>query len=147
MQNAQKSASEINCTPGPSGGGAPRLRLCQRLPDGRSVRVAVLLGLIICLNACDLLYTLFARHEGMLHEQNPLAHWFTAMHATVGLISFKILLVLIACRLLWRVRRSRTAPYACWLLVAVYVVLALVWLAWSKQYVIAVRAWPALALR
>lgn len=146
MQSLPNEVSPIE-SPLPMLAMAHRTGLIERMPDGRTVRVAVLLVLIIWLNLCDLLYTLFARSEGMLHEQNPLAHWFTAMHATASLISFKILLVLISCRLLWRVRQSRIAPYACWLLVAVYVALSLVWLAWSKQYVIAVRAWPALVLR
>jgi hypothetical protein len=98
--------------------------------DARSLRVGVLLGAIAVLNGLDLLYTLFAQNIGMLHEMNPFTAVFLRNGLYSSLVCFKILMVLGGLSILWKMRRSRLAIPACWVLLVAYVVLGFVWVQW-----------------
>jgi hypothetical protein len=99
----------------------------------QTLRVAVLISAVIVLNAFDLAYTLFAHHIGMLDEINPLAQPFLNAGLTTSLIAFKILMLSSGLLLLWRLRLSRWAPPACWVLVIAYVGLSVIWYQWVRD--------------
>jgi hypothetical protein len=95
-------------------------------------RTAGLLLLLALLNAVDLAYTLFAHKIGWLGEMNPLAETFLSQNLP-SLIAFKILLVVAGSAMLWRLRRCPWAPAACWIVVAAYVTLAVLWYLWVRE--------------
>ena len=105
--------------------------LAQRL-NVRSLRVAVLLLAVAILNALDLLYTLFAQRIGWLNEANP----FTAVFLQYGLfpsfVCFKILMVVCGLGILWKMRASRLALPACWIIFLTYAWLGLIWIQWVR---------------
>lgn len=101
--------------------------------DARAFRILVLLLMLSALNIYDLNFTLFAHRIGMLDERNPIAESFLALGLERSLISFKLLMLLVACVTLWKLRQSVLAIWACWLLMAVYVGLGLMWYEWTED--------------
>ena len=100
--------------------------------NAQSVRIAILLLIIAALNFVDLRYTLFAQQVGLLGEVNPIAANFLAQGLVPSLIGYKVLCTLVASMLLWRARASRWTPAVCWMLVALYVVLGIMWFCWTR---------------
>jgi hypothetical protein len=107
-------------------------RLVSRL-DHRTAQVAVLLGAVAVLNFVDLFCTLFAQRIGELSELNPLADVFLRLGLVPSLICYKILMVFCGLGVLWKGRRSRLCVPACWVLLAVYVSLSILWYAWANE--------------
>jgi hypothetical protein len=99
----------------------------------RTIRIAVLLGVVIALNFTDLAYTLFAQSIGMLHEQNPIAAGFLTLNQGQTLICYKLLMVLAGTSILWKLRRHRMTVVGCWVLVSAYASLGVVWWMWTRQ--------------
>jgi hypothetical protein len=97
----------------------------------RHFHVAGLLILVLLLNALDLSCTLFAYRSGLLVETNPLAS--LVIDSARGLILFKILMAGAGCLMLWRLRNHRWTVPACWILIAAYALLGLMWYSWSKD--------------
>jgi hypothetical protein len=104
--------------------------------DGRSLRIMVLLIAVGILNLIDLVYTVFAHRLGvgsnldMLNETNPLAAVFLSQGLVSSLVCFKILMVMCGLGMLWKLRESKLAVPACWLLLIAYSYLGLVWYHW-----------------
>lgn len=117
--------------------GLPQVsRAVPRLALGvnrNAVRVATLLAIVGALNAIDLAYTLFAYHIGMLDEMNPIAAAYLAAGLKPSFIAYKLLMFLAGSVMLWRVRKSTWAVPACWVLVAVYVGLGVLWWKWAGE--------------
>ena len=105
----------------------------------RAFRVGLLITAVAILNLIDLMYTVFAdgvdraTHLEMFHEMNPLAAVFLQLGLLRSLICFKILMVGCGLGLLWKVRQSRWAVPACWILLAAYVLLGGMWWAWVSD--------------
>jgi Domain of unknown function (DUF5658) len=105
----------------------------------RSFRIGFLIAAVAILNGIDLVYTVFAdhlartNHSDLFHEDNPIANTFLQLGLVPSLICFKILMVFCGLGLLWKVRRSRWAVPACWLLLAAYVILSIMWCEWVKD--------------
>jgi len=108
-------------------------RLLNRLQH-RDVRILIMLFVVALLNLVDLAYTLFAHNIQMLDELNPVAQSFLSTGLTSSLISYKLLMMLCGFTLLWKARRSRLVIPACWLLMAVYFSLAVVWYVWVQDF-------------
>jgi hypothetical protein len=98
--------------------------------DSRAARVALLLTAVVILNAIDLVYTLFAHSIGQLNEMNPLADTLLNMDLQPSLICFKILMVGGGAILLWKLRDAKLALPACWVLLAAFTILGVMWCAW-----------------
>src|SRR5436305_1007934 len=113
-------------------------RLSGRV-DRRSIRIAVLMVAVAVLNVVDLVYTVFANGVAgsagpdLFHEVNPLGAAFLQLGLVPSLVCFKILMVGCGLGLLWKVRRSRWVVPACWLLLAVYVGLSVMWWMWVSD--------------
>ncbi len=105
--------------------------LTRRL-DARSVRVGVLLAAIAILNGIDLIYTLFAQNIGMLDEMNPVTAGLFGSGFYGSAIGFKIVMVVCGLGILWKLRYSRLAIPACWVLLITYVWLGTVWVQWVR---------------
>src|SRR5262249_7600851 len=103
-----------------------------RLPDRRSVRVAILLGVVAALNAVDVAYTLFAHRVGMLFEMNPVASTFLNQGLDSSLVCYKALMFLAGGMILWKLRWSRWSIVGCWVLIIAYSWLGVVWYVWSQ---------------
>lgn len=99
----------------------------------RSRRVFLLLIAVCIINAFDLTMTLQADHDGILHEQNPIARALLA-HGEIPVSLFKIGLVAAASMVLWRCRAHRCAELATVLAVLVYAVVAVQWKACYDAY-------------
>jgi hypothetical protein len=116
--------------------GLPQL---ARQWDSRTLRIAVLIWAVAFLNVIDLVYTVFANHlsttsqHELFREGNPLAAVFLNLGLIPSLICFKILMVSCGLGLLWKVRRSLWAVPACWVLVATYMGLAVMWCMWMRD--------------
>ncbi len=115
-----------------------RPRLAWRA-NRRSFRIAFLIAAVAVLNGVDLVYTVFAdhlaraNHSDLFREDNPIAGVFLQLGLVPSLICFKILMVFCGLGLLWKVRRSRWAVPACWLLLAAYVMLSIMWCIWVND--------------
>ena len=104
----------------------------------RTLRVAVLLAAVCILNGLDLVFTLFADRidmgkDALFVELNPVADAFLRTGLIPSLICFKILMVLCGLGLLWKLRYSRLAVPACWLLLAAYICLSVRWYEWVSD--------------
>lgn len=109
----------------------PRPKLAQK--DLRAIRVGMFLLAVAILNTFDLIYTLLAYRMGMLNEVNPLAQVFLQQGLTVSLIAFKILMVFCGLGMIWKLRNSRLAIPACWILLAAYTGLSILWYTWVQM--------------
>jgi hypothetical protein len=126
---------------------APQLAQVSARPTGpagygfgwRDFRVAVLLAGVIILNFTDLLYTLFADRIGMLDEMNPIAAVFLQTGLRPSLICFKLLMILCGAGMLWKLRHSRWAIPACWVLVIAYSGLSVLWYIWVRDVTISLE--------
>lgn len=112
----------------------PRLPAAGRAGHYDPLRIMVLLALLVLLNLADLVFTLTADSVGLLHEVNPLAALLFRGHLGLDVIVFKLTAVSFGAAVLWRFRHNRWTPAACWLLVAVYLALAVTWVAWAHSF-------------
>jgi hypothetical protein len=101
--------------------------------DFRALRIGVLLLAVAILNAVDLAFTLFADRVSMLNEINPIAATFLQAGLTPSLVCFKILMVTCGLGMIWRLRLSRLAIPACWILFLAYTALAIIWYIWIRD--------------
>jgi hypothetical protein len=101
--------------------------------DFRTLRVSVLLLAVAILNAVDLAFTLFADRISLLNEINPIAAAFLQAGLTPSLVCFKILMVTCGLGMIWRLRHSRLAIPACWILFLAYAGLAVIWYIWVRD--------------
>ncbi len=92
----------------------------------RTRRVMLVLGLIWIVGVFDLVFTLMAVELGHFHEANPLARPMLSSPALLG--AFKFGSLILASGIFLVCARHRIAELACWLVGAVYVALALVWM-------------------
>ena len=99
-----------------------------RLRNARTRRVLLVLVLIWIVAVFDLAFTLLALRIGGFYEANPLARQF--IHSPGLLATFKFATLAAATGIFLAFSRYRVAELACWLIGAVYVGLALLWLAY-----------------
>lgn len=98
----------------------------DRFLSARSRRVLLLLAAVWIINGFDLVFTLLAERDGILHEQNPIARALLP-HGELVVALFKVSLVAGASVLLWRCRAHRCTELAAILAVLVYACVALQW--------------------
>lgn len=119
------------------GRGAPfRLwleRLAEWLVDSRSHRVICLVVGIWLLNAFDLVLTILAHQQGLLHEQNPLARELLRS-GPLSLSLYKIGLVLLGSFPLIRYRTARITELGALVVLVAYSTLAVHWSACYQLY-------------
>ncbi|HUO09086.1 MAG TPA: DUF5658 family protein [Phycisphaerae bacterium] len=111
----------------------PELPALRVFRERNGVRIATLLVVLGMLNGIDLAYTLFAHQIGMLQELNPLAAAYLTAGLMPSFVAYKLLMFLAGAVMLWRVRKSAWAGPACWLLVAVYAGLGVLWYEWVRE--------------
>jgi hypothetical protein len=98
------------------------------LCDGRRPRrVAQLIAVLWLLAIADLLFTLWAHFFTAFHELNPVANLFLEKDLIPSLVLFKLVVTAIGTSIFWRVRHAPRAELALWLVVGVYVLLAMRW--------------------
>jgi Domain of unknown function (DUF5658) len=95
--------------------------------SGRTRRVAQLIAVLWLLALADLFFTLWAHFFTAFHELNPVANLMLENNLIPSLILFKLVVTAIGTSIFWRLRRFARAEFALWLLVGVYVVLAMRW--------------------
>ena len=102
------------------------------LPSGlcethRSRRVAQLIAVLWLLGLADLFFTLWAHFFTPFHELNPVANMMLTNNLIPSLILFKLVVTAIGTTIFWRLRHVGRAEAALWMLVCVYVMLAMRW--------------------
>ncbi len=108
-------------------------RLAAWVVEARSHRVICLVLGLWMLNGFDLTFTVLSHHQGLLHEENPLARHVLS-NGTTSIVLFKIGLVLIGSYPLLRFRGARITEMASLLVLAAYVVLAVRWFTYYELY-------------
>ena len=93
----------------------------------RTCRVVPLLTALWTLSLADLYFTLWAHHYTPFLELNPLARWMLLSGSIGLLVAYKVGMTGIAAGVFWRVRRYARAELALWLIVVVYIILAVQW--------------------
>jgi len=101
-------------------------RLVDWVAGSRSHRVLCLVAGIWLLNGFDLVLTVLAHQQGLLHEENPLARWILAL-GTPSIVLFKIGLVLIGSYPLLRFRQARITELGTLVILVAYAFLAVHW--------------------
>jgi hypothetical protein len=104
--------------------------LLDRRPDfasRRPWRVAQLIAALWVLSLADLFFTLWAHQFTPFNELNPLARALLDSQSFAGLVVMKVGLTGVGAAIFWCLRRYAKAELALWLLVGVYVLLALRW--------------------
>ncbi|MBU0638330.1 MAG: hypothetical protein KKB50_05650 [Planctomycetes bacterium] len=98
----------------------------------RSRRVLLALAAIWIINLLDLGYTLLeSLHSGFI-ELNPVAARLIG-ESSAALVGYKMALLLISSTILLICRRHRVAELSCWLLLAVYLYVAICWWCYYEQ--------------
>ncbi len=103
------------------------------LVDARSHRVICLVAGIWLINAFDLVLTILAHDQGLLHEQNPVARGVLAT-GTVPLILYKIGLVFIGSYPLLKYRTARITELGALVVLLIYATLAVRWSVCTEVY-------------
>jgi len=99
-----------------------------RLIDGcRTRRIAELLIVVCVLSMADLVFTVWAQLFTAFYEMNPLARGILHHNAFFPLVVMKVALTGIGAGIFWRLRKYWRAELALWLVVMVYVLLAIRW--------------------
>jgi len=96
------------------------------LTDARSHRVVCLVTGLWVLNSFDLVLTVTAYRQGLLHEMNPVAARMLS-EGEVFLVLYKFGLLAISSYLLLKLRRERIAELAAMLALIVYAMVAVHW--------------------
>jgi hypothetical protein len=104
--------------------------LLDRRPDfqrRRPWRVAHLIAALWVLSLADLFFTLWAHQFTPFNELNPLARALLESQSFAGLVVMKLGLTGVGAGIFWRLRRYAKTELALWVLVGLYVLLALRW--------------------
>ncbi len=97
----------------------------------RAFRVLLLLGVVVTLGLCDLVWTYFQSARGNFHELNTLAA--AALGRGPGVMAaYKLMLLALGAGVLYRLREHWQAEAALWLLAAFHVGLVAWWLAYLE---------------
>jgi hypothetical protein len=86
--------------------------------------VHLLIPAVWALNLLDLLFTFLATRTGYFLEVNPLARQLSM----TGQVALKLGALLLCTAMLWTFRRRRCAEWGCYVLLAAYGALAVIWL-------------------
>lgn len=101
----------------------------RRASTARAFRVLLLLGVVVTLGVCDLVWTHFQFARGNFLELNTLAA--AALGQGPGVMAaYKLLLLALGAGVLYRLREHWQAEAAVWLLAACHVGLVAWWLAY-----------------
>jgi hypothetical protein len=93
----------------------------------RPWRVAQLIVALWVLSLADLCFTIWAHHFTPFVEENPLARALLDSQSFASLVAMKVGLTGLGAVIFWCLRRYAKAELALWLLVGVYVLLAVRW--------------------
>ena len=98
----------------------------------RARRILLALGAVWVINVLDLGYTLLESFHSGFIELNPVAAKLIGGSAA-ALVGYKLALLLISSTILLVYRRHRVAELGCWLLLAVYLHVAICWWYYYEQ--------------
>ncbi len=116
-------------------------RLVAWVAASRAHRVILLISGVWILNAFDLVLTITAHRQHLLHELNPLAKHLLS-HGEVFLALFKIGLLSIGTYALLKFRQERIAELGCFVVIATYVLVALQWHFCYEVYATTINCGP-----
>lgn len=116
-------------------GGTWYSRIGHWLASARSHRILCVLAGIWLLNGFDLILTVLAHNQGLLHEENPVAR-FLLDQGTFSIVTFKIGLVMIGSYPLLRFRHARITELGSFVILISYALLAVHWSECYKLYAI-----------
>lgn len=117
--------------------GATRVK---RALSARSRRVALFVFAICVINFFDLVLTMRAHGDGMLHEENPIARSILEI-GPMALLIFKMTVIAGAGYVLFSLRRHRCAEIACVLVLVAYIGVAVRWRICYAFYDMSTVAW------
>lgn len=103
-----------------------RARWLRWAVEARSHRVILLVFSIWLLNAFDLVFTVLAHNQGLLHEENPVARTLLDL-GTPSLVLFKVGLVFIGSYPLLRFRMARITEMGTIMILVAYALLSVHW--------------------
>lgn len=112
----------------------------KRALSARGRRVALFVFAICVINLFDLVLTIRAHRDGMLHEENPLARLLLEF-GPMALLVFKISVIAGAGYVLFSLRRHRCAEVACVFVLLTYVAVAVRWRICYAFYDMSTVAW------
>ncbi len=95
--------------------------------DARVRRVCALIAALWVLSGADLLFTLWAHLFTPFHEMNPIARSMLVSGQYTTLVLFKLVATGVAHAIFWRLRGRARSEAALWLMVGVFVALAMRW--------------------
>lgn len=101
--------------------------------SSRPLRMAIIIGALWLTNAFDVTMTLVAHGQGVLHETNPVGVWLLNV-GPPALFLYKFTMVLIGTTLLWRVHRHPIAESTAWMILGIYVIVAMRWCDYYDVY-------------
>jgi hypothetical protein len=102
----------------------------------RDAHILVLLVVMAILSWADLILTLFAHDIRLLKEMNPIAEAFLSADLRPSFICYKLLMVLAGGTMMWKLRQSRWAVPACWLVIVAHIALSVLWYFWLREVVL-----------
>jgi len=111
----------------------PPKSFLARFVASRPLRVLLILVALWMTNFFDTGLTLLAHAQGVLHEMNPVGVWLLGI-GPKAVISFKVMLLVLATGLLWWARRHPLAELAAWVELSAYVFVSLRWRAYYEVY-------------
>jgi hypothetical protein len=109
------------------------------IDDCRARRIAELLIVLCMLSIADLVFTVWAQLFTPFAELNPLARGFLVHNAFLPLVVMKVGLTGLGAGIFWRLRSYWRAELALWLVVAVYVLLAIRWNMYTMEAMIVLK--------
>ena len=112
--------------------------------EARSHRVILLVLCVWLLNGFDLVFTILAYEQGMLHEENPLARQML-QNGIPSIVLFKIGLVLIGSYPLLRFRTARITELGTLVILVAYALLAVHWSECYGYYTMTITESPNIA--
>ncbi|GJM25343.1 MAG: hypothetical protein DHS20C16_17580 [Phycisphaerae bacterium] len=112
----------------------------KRSLSARGRRVALFVIAICVINLFDLVLTIRAHRDGVLHEENPIARSILEI-GPMALLVFKMSVIAGAGYVLFSFRRHRCAELACLVVLAAYVGVAVRWRICYAFYDMSTVAW------
>jgi hypothetical protein len=107
------------------------------IDNSRARRIAELLIVLCLLSMADLVFTIWAQLFTPFYELNPLARGMLSSHAFFNLVVMKVTLTGFGAAIFWRLRSFWRVELALWVVVALYVCLAIRWNNYTVEAMVA----------
>ena len=110
------------------------------IDDRRGRRVAELLIVLCMLSLADLCFTVWAQLFTPFYEVNPLARTILNGNNLFFLVVMKIMLTAFGAAIFWKLRSFWRAELGLWVVVGVYVLLAIRWNHYTAEAMLAMMS-------